>query len=340
MNALIFVGLGLAWGSSFYWIKIALGEVNPATLVALRISFAALTMLVLAVPLKIRLKFPLREWKYSAALSLLNPVLPFYLISWAETVIPSSIASLINGMVAIATMILAFFFLEDEKINRFGVFGILLGFSGVAVLMSPGLNQGIGNALGFVAMIVAVFSYAGSTVFIKKKMSHLPPRSLTAMMMITGALWVGIIPFLIGEKLMLPQLGRTWFALGWMGILGTALAFLVYFKLLKEWGATKASLVNYLLPMTGMFLGVVFLKEPMNIELGIGSALILFGVYLVKTRGMVLVKATVLPPPFIRKVVPPVFRHDVCISEISHYQLPSFAKKHKLNDASKNSQAG
>ena len=141
MNALIFVGLGLAWGSSFYWIKIALGEVNPATLVALRISFAALTMLVLAVPLKIRLKFPLREWKYSAALSLLNPVLPFYLISWAETVIPSSIASLINGMVAIATMILAFFFLEDEKINRFGVFGILLGFSGVAVLMSPGLNQ-------------------------------------------------------------------------------------------------------------------------------------------------------------------------------------------------------
>jgi drug/metabolite transporter (DMT)-like permease len=157
-----FIALGLIWGSSFLWIKIAVEEIGPFTLVSFRVLFALLG--ILAVVAYRRTTLPGKNWWPAfIILGLFNIAVPFVLISWAEQRIPSGIASIVNSTIPLFTILIAPLFLKDERITADRLVGLAAGFLGVIVLMSNQIESGIGSyQFGLLAMLLAAILYAGS----------------------------------------------------------------------------------------------------------------------------------------------------------------------------------
>src|SRR3972149_4353401 len=187
--------LGLSWGSSFLWIKIALDNVGPFTLVAWRllIGVAGLALVVLFR----RPTFPrgLRIYGLLALLGVTNTALPFLLISWGEQSIDSAVASILNGTVPLFAMVFAHFALQDDRMTRARVAGLILGFLGVIVLMSGELAPGEVRAggLGQLAVLAASILYAFSTVFARKNLHGLSPvvQSFVPLVVADLFIWTG-----------------------------------------------------------------------------------------------------------------------------------------------------
>jgi drug/metabolite transporter (DMT)-like permease len=170
--------LGLIWGSSFLWIKIAVGEVGPLTLVSYRMLFALLTLLV--VILIQRPVIPFRQnYKAFFVIGLCNVAVPFFLISWGEQYISSGLASILNATVPLFTMLIAPFFVVEERITPARLAGLIIGFLGVVVLMSNHLDEGSAGLLGIAAMLGGALFYAGGAVFIRKKVHGMAPIAQT-----------------------------------------------------------------------------------------------------------------------------------------------------------------
>ncbi len=280
-----FALLGLVWGSSFLWIKVAVQEVGPFTLVTFRLLFGLLGMLgILAVK---RLPFP-RDPKVLLAflfMGAFNTALPFTLISWGETQIDSGLASILNGTVPLFTIIIAHFWLHDEKITLPRLGGLIVGFIGVVVLVSRDFSpEGLtGNIWGQLAVIAASISYATAITFSRKYLRNQPPvmQSFMILLVADAMMWL-ITP--ATEGVTLAQLPLTWFAIVWLGLLGSCLAYLLFFYLINAWGPTRASLVTYVFPVIGLILGILFLGEHPDWHLLVGSALVVGGIVVVNIK--------------------------------------------------------
>ncbi len=285
-----FILAAVFWGTSYLWIKIALEEIGPFTLVAIRLFFAVLGLV--AVLLVTRAKIP-RSRKTLTTLfiqSLLSPAIPFMLISWGETRVDSSVAAVLNGSVPLLTIWAAHLFLPDEKITVPKFLGLLGGCAGVLVLFGGGLSrEGIlsGNWLGQLAVLLACVLYAYSTVHSRSRLRNLSPvvQATVVMFFADVVSWLAV-PLDAGPFIF-PHRPMTWLALVWMGLFGTCAAFLFYFHLLNKWGAARTSLVNYLVPMVGLLLGVVFRDEKADWHLIVGALLILSGVAVANYKAMV-----------------------------------------------------
>src|SRR6202171_2670569 len=174
---LVFSALGTIWGTSFLWIKIAVAEAGPFTLVGLRLLFGFVGLLVVMAIQRPRLP---RDWRVIAAfafMGLFNTALPFLLITWGETRIASSLASILNGTVPLFTIVIAHFWLHDEKITLPRLGGLLVGFVGIVVLVSgdlstPGLHS---DVLGQLAVLAAAISYALAITFSRRHLRGQPP---------------------------------------------------------------------------------------------------------------------------------------------------------------------
>jgi drug/metabolite transporter (DMT)-like permease len=173
----VFFALGLIWGSSFLWIKIAVQEVDPFTLVSWRLLFGTLGMV--AVIIWKRPSFPPQRsiWLALAVLGIINTALPFVLISWGEKSIDSAVASVLNSTVPLFTLVIAHLFLHDEPITARKAVGLLIGFAGVLVLMARDLELGSLRAgvLGQAAVLLAAVSYASASVFARRTMREVSP---------------------------------------------------------------------------------------------------------------------------------------------------------------------
>jgi len=275
--------LGLIWGSSFLWIKIALDNVGPFTLVAWRllIGVAGLALVVLFR----RPTFPrgLRIYGLLALLGVTNTALPFLLISWGEQSIDSAVASILNGTVPLFAMVFAHFALQDDRMTRARVAGLILGFLGVIVLMSGDLVPGEvrTGGLGQLAILVASILYAFSTVFARKNLHGLSPvvQSFVPLVVADLFIWTGAVA--IEAPVLAPTSGLTWFALVWLGLLGSCVAYLLLFTLLHRVGPTRTTMVTYVFPVVGLVLGIVFLQEPVTPSLLIGAAMVVAGILVV-----------------------------------------------------------
>lgn len=274
--------LGLVWGSSFLWIKIAVREVGPFTLVAFRLLFAVLGLIVVLLWQKQPLPRDRRTWLAYLFMGAVNTAIPFTLISWGETKIDSGLASILNGTVPLFTIIFAHLWLHDEKITLPRLGGLIVGFIGVVVLMSRDLDpQGIqGDVWGQLAVVAAAVCYAIALTFSRRYLRNQPPvvQSTLVALIADGLMW-GVIPF--AETFHWPTLPLTWFALVWLGLLGSCLAYLLFFYLVNEWGPTRASMVTYVFPVIGLILGIVFLNEHADWRLWVGSGLIVGGILVV-----------------------------------------------------------
>jgi len=283
---LTFSLLGLVWGSSFLWIKVAVQEVGPATLVGFRLLIGLLGLAVVVAVRRPALPRDRRTLIVLGVLGITNTALPFILISWGEQFIDSAIASILNGTVPLFTIVIAHLALHDDRITTPRILGLVTGFLGVVVLMSRdlGAESRAGSVLGQAAVLAAALSYAGSSVFARRNLRLVDPV-VQAFLPLIAADSVAWITALASEApLQIPRLPITWLALAWLGLLGSCLAYLLYFHLLHAVGPTRATMVTYVFPVVGVILGVVFLGELADWHLVVGALLVALGIGVVNFK--------------------------------------------------------
>jgi drug/metabolite transporter (DMT)-like permease len=211
-----------------------------------------------------------------------NTAFPFVIITWGQQSIESAMASILNGTVPLFTILLAHLFLDDEKITAPKILGLLVGFGGVVLLLGGGLSSDSGNRLaGQVAVLVASISYASSLVFARRNLRETEPLVQAFIPLVAADLMVWLATPILESQPQLPVDGEAWFAILWLGLLGTFVAYILYFSLLRSVGPTRTSLVTYVVPVVGLVLGVVFLDETLDLRLAMGTVLILAGIVVV-----------------------------------------------------------
>ena len=285
--------LGLIWGSSFLWIKIGVESITPMVLVTLRVSFGLLALLVvMAIH---RQAFPRDRatiMKF-VFMGIFNTVIPFLLITWGETKIESSLASILNAATPLFVIIIAHVWLHDEKITPARLGGLVMGFAGVVVLVLQNLRPGGQNDIwGELAVLLATLSYAVALVFSRRHLRGTKPVVQSTMILVVASALMWIIMPVASRPVVFPATPLTWIAVIWLGVLGLCVAYLLFFYLNNVWGPTRASLVTYVFPVVGVVLGILFLSEPLTWNMVVGSILVVGGIVVVnrKPRAMAEVK--------------------------------------------------
>ena len=291
----LFYLVGLIWGTSFLWIKIAVEDVSPMMLVAFRTLFGSLGLgLIVALNKQARVSWIIiRKRLFDFfLLGMFNIALPWLLISWAEQFIDSGTAAVLNGTMPLFTILLSPIFIQDDRITLPKLGGLVIGFIGVVILMAPSIQGKWSNdLLGQAAILMATLSYASATVFARKKSGGLPAQMQAFLQLSAGTIIIWVTVLFREKPIIFPQLPITWFALLWLGLLGSCIAYIIYFSLLHKIGPTRMSMVTYIPPLIGMFLGVVFLKEQFYWQSLLGALLILSGIAIVNLRQEVMKKA-------------------------------------------------
>ena len=272
---IIFITLGIIWSSSFLWIKIAIEEMGPMTLVAYRVLFGLLFGIAVILIQREKMPRTLKAWTPLLVLGLTNVAIPFFLISWGEKTIDSGVASILDATVPLFTIVVAHFLLHDDKMTVQKVVGLLIGFAGVVVLMSKDIGSSAGSLLGQGAVILASAFYAGSSIYARKFTEDTSGifRSMGPLVSATAVMWLA--SFFFESPVHVPDQSIIWIALLWLGILGSGVAFVMLFYLIHEIGPTRTTMVTYLFPLGGVTLGVIFLHETLTWEIVVGAALIL-----------------------------------------------------------------
>jgi len=280
---LIFL-LALVWGFSFFLTEVCLRDLHPATVAAGRVTTAALTLTALAVLTGRRLPGSLRDWAPLALMGLINNALPFSLIMWGQTRIDSGLASILNATTPLFAFVLAHFLTRDEKMTRRGAAGIVLGFLGAAVLIGPGALAGLGAQFwGQFAVLGAAVCYACSGIY-GRRLRHLSPVVAAAGMTTAAALIMLPVAAVLDRPWTASPDGATWVALLTLGLVSTAFAYILYFRILASAGATNVLLVTFLVPITALLLGVFILDEKITISAIAGMLLIFSGLAVIDGR--------------------------------------------------------
>ncbi|HJQ73639.1 MAG TPA: DMT family transporter [Gaiellaceae bacterium] len=270
--------LALIWGASFALIKIADRELAPSTLILGRIGSAAVLLAVIAVA-RLGLRRTLAElraaWFWLVVVALVNTAVPFWLLSWGETRIDSGLASIIQGAVPIFNAVLAFGFFREARVCGTRLLGLAIGFVGVAVLVSA---QPHGKLLAALAVVAMALCYAIGTLFAGRYLPSTPP--LVVALASTGVSALAALPAGVIQAPSGMWHGETIAAILVLGLVGTAIAYLLFFALIQRAGANYATLVTYLVPPIALAYGAIFLGESFGPTAFAALALILAGVAL------------------------------------------------------------
>jgi drug/metabolite transporter (DMT)-like permease len=268
--------LSVLWGASFLFMGILVKELPPLTISASRLTIASLLIGILASKRPKDL-----PWRELLILGVLNNTIPYALILWGQRYVSSSVASIINSTSPFFTSIFAHFLTDDEKINKFSMMGISLGFSGV-LAMAWDLQ---GSLIGELAIITAVICYSYATVYGRRFYSMgLSPLDIAFGQLSTAA--ATSIPLAILERpwLVMPS-QRAWVSIIGISVFSTALAYLIFFRILERAGATNANLVTLLIPVTATLLCTAFLGERLELRHIVGMCLIMTGLLIMNLRG-------------------------------------------------------
>lgn len=271
----VFILLGAIWSSSFMWIKIAVNEIGPMTLVAFRVLFGLLFGVAVVFIQRVQLPRSLKAWSPLLILGITNVAIPFFLISWGEQSIDSAVAAILDATVPLFTILIAHYLLHDDKMTVPKVLGLLMGFAGVVVLMSKDIGTSLGSVLSQLAIVLASAFYAGSAVYARRTTEDTPGilRSVGPLVSSTALMWLAT--FLVESPVEIPQLPITWIALLFLGIVGSGMAFILLYYLIHEIGPTRTSMVTYLFPLGGVLLGAAFLNEELSWQVLVGGVLVI-----------------------------------------------------------------
>ena len=280
----ILVTLSLIWASAFFNIKIATYSYGPITIAFLRIFFGMIPVLILCFYKKIKIEVFSKDWKWYAAIGIINLVIPFFLISVGVQKVQSNLAAVLMSTTPISATILAHFFVDKEKINFIKIVGIFLGFSGILYLFSDNLLINDDNL--FSALMILL----GSTFYViggilTLKISHKKNENVTASILIWGFIFICPISLLIEKPWNLSPSMESTLSLIYLGIFPTGVAWLLRFIILKKNGLVFQSQVAYLIPIFGVFLGYIFLNEVITSKVLFSLIAIVLGIYCVKRSG-------------------------------------------------------
>ena len=266
------------WSSSFTFIKVAVETIPPLSVAAGRLTLAAILIVALA---RLRgLKFPRQKgvWPIFFVIGLFGNALPFTLISWGEVTIDSGLAAILMAVMPLTTLVLAHFFTRDERMNPARILGVLLGLSGVLVLIGPAALAGLGDeALRQTAVAGGAVCYAIATVTARR----LPKMPL--LVSAAGALAASVVfslplALLIDRPWTLSPSPESAASVVILGLFPTALATVLYFALLTRTGANFMALNNYLIPALGVIWGILFLHEALSLRAVVALGIILAGI--------------------------------------------------------------
>ncbi len=275
--------LAAMWGPSFLFIKVAVGDIPPLTLVLGRVAIGALFLSAVLVLQRRQLPRERRVWRILAFTALMQNALPWVLLSWGEQYIDSALASILNGTTPLFTIVLAHFLVEGDRLTASKVLGVALGFAGLFLLILPSLAGGVrASTWGIIAITVASAAYGVAIVYGRKHLRGLPPLVAPTTQLLLATAYMLPIALLVDQPWNLPAPSPAALAsLLALGILGTGLAFIVYFRLLETADPTYLSMVTYVIPIFGVILGVLVLNERLTWHTLAGFALILLGVMVV-----------------------------------------------------------
>ncbi|MEM8983303.1 MAG: DMT family transporter [Pseudomonadota bacterium] len=269
--------LSILWGGSFFFVEVLLEHWPPLTIVALRVSIAALVLWPIVLAKRIDLPRTVSGWGALAVMGMINNAIPFSLIVWGQSAITGGLASILNATTPVFTVVVAGLLLTDERFTVGKVVGVLLGLLGVVAMIGVDALVTMGDAvLAQLAVVGASVSYAFAATFGRRFARLGVPALLVAAGQVTAsALLLIPLALSIEAPLSIPMPGiETWLAIIGLAVFSTAFAYQLYFALLATAGATYTSLVTILVPVSAILLGWVFLGEQLEREHLIGMAII------------------------------------------------------------------
>jgi drug/metabolite transporter (DMT)-like permease len=282
---LLLILLSIVWGGSFFFAKVAVAELPPLTIVLARVvmAAAALHLIVLAIGQRMPGEIPL--WRDFLVMGLLNNAIPFSLIFWGQKEIASGLASILNATTPLFTVLVAHSLTTDEKATSAKLIGVGLGLVGVALMIGLDLLSGFGSHLmSELAVLAAAVSYAFAGVF-GRRFRGRPPLVVAAGQLTGSSVLILPLALIIDRPWTgaMPSAG-VWAALIGLALLSTALAYVIFFRILARAGATNLLLVTFLIPVSAVLLGVAFLAERVTAHQLLGMLLIGLGLAVIDGR--------------------------------------------------------
>lgn len=277
--------LALIWGASFLSIRIALDEVPPLTAVAHRVGWATLVLWVYVLVRKLPLPRGPHIWIGFLGMGLLNNVIPFSLMAWGQLYIPSGLTSIFNATTAVFGVLVAAIFLSDERLSPRKAVGIAVGFAGVATAIGlQNLRDFDITSLAQLAVLAGTLSYALAGVWARKRLSGLEPQVAAAGMLTASALMMIPLAWIVDGPIRLDLQPRTIAAIAYYAICATALAYLLYYKVLSLAGSGNLMLVTLLVAPVAILLGALVLGETLSPNAYKGFALLALGLVIIDGR--------------------------------------------------------
>jgi drug/metabolite transporter (DMT)-like permease len=320
----LLIGLSVVWGGSFLFVGIAVKELPPLTIVASRVVMGAAALLIVLRIMGVHLPRTRQAWGAFLGMSILNNVIPFTLIVWGQSHIASGLASILNATTPLFTVIVAHYLTDDEHLTGQKFAGVLVGFAGVAVMIgAAAMAAWDASILAQLAVLGAALSYTFSGVFGRRfKTMGIPPLATAAGQVTVSSVLLLPVALIVDRPWTLSAPStEALLSMAALGLVSTAFAYLIFFRLLARAGATNVGLVTFLIPVSAILLGVLVLGETLALRHIAGMALIAAGLVLIDGRAISAVNARFSASascgpsgPRQRKVVP-VFRAEGCASQ-------------------------
>jgi drug/metabolite transporter (DMT)-like permease len=275
-NWFLFFFVGFIWGIPYLLIKVAVDELSPPIIVFSRVAIGSAILIPLAIK-RGSLKPAISAWRYVVPYALGEMIIPWILITAAEQKMTSGLAGLLVATVPIWATILASFHGDKTVWHHKRLFGILVGFIGIVLVVGIESFSGRHSIVAISMILIAAIGYAWAVTMINAKIPHIEPISINAVaMFFTAIVYLPLVALTFPEHL--PS-GKVITSILALGLFPTALAFILFFQLIREIGTARGSLVTYLNTAFAVVLGVVILKEPFTLGITIGLPLVLIGSY-------------------------------------------------------------
>lgn len=281
---LLFLAASLAWGVPYFFIRIAAEEFSPSMIIFARTLLGAAVLIPLAIK-RDSLRPALKAWKYVLAFAVIEMMIPWLALTTAESGDPvhinSGLAGLLIGTVPFFSVFLGYFYMSDKSVfHPKTIFGLVTGFAGLFLLVGIDAFQGHVELFWVGVVIIGAIGYAIAPTIVAKHASHVPSEGVISISMVLVAIVYAIPAFAQPFQPGVTEATTDgWIALIILGVVCSAIAFVVFFALIKEIGSTRATLITYPNTLIAILLGVLFLQEPLTTGMMLGIPLVILGSY-------------------------------------------------------------
>jgi drug/metabolite transporter (DMT)-like permease len=282
---LLLVALSILWGGSFYFAKIAVLEIPPLTLALCRVAIAATVLAIAARAMAGPFPCDPATWWHFTVMAAFNNVLPFTLIFWGQIHISIGLASILNATSPLFGVLVAHVLTQDDRMSLGRAVGLIAGFAGVVVLIGPDLLTELGaNVLAELACLAAAGFYGYGAVYARRLRGLSPFTIAGGQLIMSTVLLIPAVALFGRASAVLTASGAAIWATVSLAVLSTALAYLIYFRIIARAGATNALLVTFLIPVSAIVLGMLLLDETLDARQLLGMAAIFAGLAAIDGR--------------------------------------------------------